>query len=115
MEQISFNFGFKGANYKVPITFTAPGDVAGMKFQEISGIGMQLNFRPGTTMSGNLANGWQLQAALPVLQQHLESRQALSMCLVNNENVTGMFRLITVNRIEPRGTYQKIEWTWIEG
>jgi hypothetical protein len=113
MDSFSLNFDGWGTNYKVPITFTAPGDVAGMNFQELSGIGMEVTFRPGTTMSGYLANGWQLQAALPVLRQHLESRQPLSICLLKNKNMTGLFRMITVNRIEPRGTYQKIEWTWL--
>ncbi len=93
-----------GIAHRVPAQFVAPGDVAGMKFQELSGIGQ------AGQRGIYLLQSPQLMTALAVLRRHVASREPLEMNLCRKDNSFPSFYTATLNRMVNGLTYQKIEW-----
>jgi len=99
-----------GIAHRVPAQFVAPGDVAGMKFQELSGIGQEAFFRRAGQRGIYLLQSPQLMTALAVLRRHVASREPLEMNLCRKDNPFPSFYTATLNRMVNGLTYQKIEW-----
>ncbi len=109
-ETVHLYFRAGSTLHHLPAQFTAPGDVAGMNFSEVSGLTQEARAARSGKVSLRVPLSRQSVSAIPVLKAHFDSKQPISMALCNNEVVQGTFRSAIVSSIEDFGSYMKVEW-----
>lgn len=109
-ETVHLYFRAGGILHHLPCQFTAPGDVAGMNFSEVSGLTQEARAAGSRKVSLRVPLSWQSVSATPVLKAHFESKRPILMSLCNNEVVTGNLRPAFIRSLEDFGSYLKMEW-----
>lgn len=94
---------------RLPIEFTAPGDVAGMNFTEVSGLTIEAIIARSRKLVLRAPLTRHSITAIPVLRTHLDSQQPIAMALCTNEVLPSAFRPRLVNRIEDHGSHFMVE------
>lgn len=111
-ETVHLYFRAGGILHHLPAQFTAPGDVAGMNFSEVSGLTQEARAARSGKVSLRVPLSRQSISALPVLKAHFDSKQLISMSLCNNEVLPSIYHAASVKRVEDFGSYLSVEYSW---
>lgn len=108
-ETLSLYFRAGAELHRLPVEFTAPGDVAGMKFSNLARNVAEFSQLPSRAVALRIPLSRLALVGMPVLEGQKLSQKPIQMSLCNNEVLPTIFQFRSVHGIENLGTHFMVE------